>query len=52
MTSSSQPRGTQAISGRDKSGWAQASWKLVVAMLARRTADTPLPYVSPTSQRG
>jgi hypothetical protein len=43
---------TRAISGRSIPGWAQASRKLVIATLARRTAGRPLPRVSPMSQRG
>ena len=43
---------TRAISGSDRPGWAQASRKLVIATLARRTAGSPLPRVSPMSQRG
>ncbi len=43
---------TRAISGSDRPGWAQASRKLVIAMLASRTAGSPFPRVSPMSQRG
>jgi len=42
---------TRAISVSDKPRWEQASRKLVVAMLARRTAGSPFPRVSPMSQR-